>query len=495
MSLNEETRIAPEAVVSPAPGRRLGLALLVIATAQLMLVLDDTIVNVALPSMQRSLHLATSSLSWVISFYALAFGGLLLAGGRAGDLFGRLRVFRLGIIVFALASMAGGFAPSGTALIVARVVQGCGAAIAAPAALSLLATTFPAGPARTRALGVYGAMAGLGSVVGLLLGGALTEYLSWRWVLFINVPIAAGVLTGTGVLVPGERERGTLNLTSAATATLGMGALIYALTRGSTDGWADPGTLASFAAGAVLLLAFLLSERTSRAPMIPPRVVRDRNRGGANAVLLLLGAGMLAMFYLLTLYMQVVRGYSALHTGLAYLPYVAGVSIAAGGLGPRLLGALPARAVVAAGMILCADGLAWYVAALTPTSNYYAVMLPAMLAGGIGTGLTFVGCTVVGMRAVAATDSGIAAGLLNTSVQLGAAIGLAALAAVASTVTSSHLPGHSMAVALTDGYVAGLLTGCVIYTAGALIALVTINARVSAAETAPTTDVITEAGR
>src|SRR6266571_4200118 len=241
MSLSEETRIAPEAAVSPAPGRRLGLALLVIATAQLM----------------------------------------------------------LGIIVFALASMAGGFAPSGTALIAARIVQGCGAAIAAPAALSLLATTFPAGPARTRALGVYGAMAGLGSVVGLLLGGALTEYLSWRWVLFINVPIAAGVLTGTGVLVPGERERGTLNLTSAATATLGMGALIYALTRGSTDGWADPGTLASFAAGAVLLLAFLLSERTSRAPMIPPRVVRDRNRGGANAVLLLLGAGMLAMFYLL----------------------------------------------------------------------------------------------------------------------------------------------------------------------------------------------------
>src|SRR6266571_2337780 len=203
MSLSEETRIAPEAAVSPAPGRRLGLALLVIATAQLM---------------------------------------LLLAGGRAGDLFGRLRVFRLGIIVFALASMAGGFAPSGTALIAARIVQGCGAAIAAPAALSLLATTFPAGPARTRALGVYGAMAGLGSVVGLLLGGALTEYLSWRWVLFINVPIAAGVLTGTGVLVPGERERGTLNLTSAATATLGMGALIYALTRGSTDGWADPGT-------------------------------------------------------------------------------------------------------------------------------------------------------------------------------------------------------------------------------------------------------------
>jgi MFS family permease len=188
---------------APAAPRGLGLALLIIATAQLMLVLDDTIVNVAMPSIQRALHVPTSSLNWVISFYALTFGGLLLAGGRAGDLFGRLRVFRAGIALFALASMAGGFAPNDTALIIARVAQGCGAAFAAPCALSLLATTFPAGPSRTRALGVYGAMGGLGSVVGLLLGGALTEYLSWRWVLFINVPIAVLVLLGTGVLVPG----------------------------------------------------------------------------------------------------------------------------------------------------------------------------------------------------------------------------------------------------------------------------------------------------
>src|SRR5512146_873952 len=296
-------------------GRRLGRALLVIATAQLMLVLDDTIVNVALPDMQHSLHIAAPHLNWVASFYALAFGGLLLAGGRAGALFGRLRMFRTGIIVFALASMAGGFAPDGTVLLTARIVQGCGAAIAAPGALSLLATTFPAGPARTRALGVYGAMAGLGSVAGLLLGGALTTYLSWRWVLFINVPIAVAVLAGTGVLVAGDREHGTLDVPGAVTATLGTGSLIYALTRGSTNGWTDPGTLASFAAAAVLLLP---------------------------------GTGMLAMFYLLTLYLQLVRGYSAIHTGLAYLPVVAGVSVAAGGLGPRLLAALPARAVIAA---------------------------------------------------------------------------------------------------------------------------------------------------
>src|SRR6266700_162701 len=331
----DATHTAAQAAVPPAAGRKLGLALLVIATAQLMLVLDDTIVNVALPSMQHSLHIATPHLNWVASFYALA-------------------------------SMAGGFAPDATALLAARIVQGCGAAIAAPGALSLLATTFPAGPARTKALGVYGAMGGLGSVAGLLLGGALTEYLDWRWVLFINVPIAVLVLIGTGVLVPGDTERGTLDVPGAITATLGIGSLIFALTRGNTNGWNDAGTLASFAAGAVLLAAFVVIERYSRAPMVPPPVVRDRNRGGANAVMLLLGAGMLAMFYLLTLYMQVVRGYSAVHTGLAYLPFVAGVSIAAGGLGPRLLGALPARAVIAAGMALCAGGLAWYVAALTP---------------------------------------------------------------------------------------------------------------------------------
>ncbi len=484
MSLHDRTETAPRAAAPPGAGPNLRLALLVIATAQLMLVLDDTIVNIALPSMQRSLHLATAHLNWVISFYALAFGGLLLVGGRAGDLLGRLKVFRFGIILFTLASLAGGFAPNGTALVAARLVQGCGAAIAAPCALALLATTFSAGPARTKALGVYGAMGGLGSVVGLLLGGALTEYLNWRWVLFINAPIAVLVLIGTGVLVPGDREHGTLDVPGAVTATLGIGSFIYALTRGNTNGWSDAGTLVSFAAGAVLLLAFLLIERGSPAPMVPPRVVRDRNRGGANAVLLLLGAGMLAMFYLLTLYMQVVRGYSAVHTGLAYLPFVAGVGLASGGLGPRLIDALPARAVIAAGMLLCAGGLAWYAAMLTPASNYYAVMLPAMLVGGTGTGLTFVGCTVVGMRGVAPRDTGIAAGLLNTSVQSGSALGLGALAAVASIVTRGHLPGHTVSAALTDGYAAGLLAGSVIFAAGAVVAVLTVNARISAAEAA-----------
>jgi EmrB/QacA subfamily drug resistance transporter len=483
MTLQDKAGIVVPAV-SPETKRKLGIALLVIATAQLMLVLDDTIMNVALPTIQRALHVATPNLNWVITAYVLTFGGLLLAGGRAGDLFGRRRVFRFGLALFALASLTGGLAPNEPTLIGARLVQGVGAAIAAPTALSLLATTFPAGEARNKALGVYGAMGGLGSVVGLLLGGAFTEYASWRWVLFVNVPIAVVVLLSTSVLVAGNRDHGALDLPGAVTATLGIGGVIYAVSRSSTYGWSDPGTIASLAAGAVLLIAFLVVERFSRAPMVPARVLADRNRAGAFTVMLLAGGGMLAMFYFLTLYLQVVRGYAAMHTGLAYLPFVVGIGMAAGGVGPKLLGALPARVVIATGMVLGAGGVAWY-QAITPATNYYAVVLPAMVVSGFGAGLAFIGSTVVAMRNVAPRDTGIAAGLLNTSQQLGGAIGLAALAAVASVVSRSRLASNvGRAAALTDGYKAGLLVGAVIFAVGAVVAFIVINARVAAAEAA-----------
>jgi EmrB/QacA subfamily drug resistance transporter len=482
MEAHDATQTAPPATATPAAGRKLGLALLIIATGQLMLVLDDTIVNVALPSIQRSLHLPTAHLNWVASFYALTFGGLLLAGGRAGDLYGRLRMFRTGLVVFAVASMAGGLAPDGTALIAARLVQGCGAAIAAPGALSLLATTFPAGPARTKALGVYGSMAGLGSVIGLLLGGALTTYLSWRWVLFINVPLAIVVLAGSRTLVTGQREHGWIDVPGAVTATLAIGSIIYGLTSGNTSGWDAPVTLACLAAGAALLATFVVRERTSRAPLVPIAVVRDRNRAGAYTVMLLVGAGMLAMFYLLTLYMQIVRGYSALHTGLAYLPFVVGVGVAAGGLGPRLLARLPARGVIAAGLIVFAGGLVWSGTHLTPTSGYFVAILPGLLAGGVGGGLTFVAATAVGVHGVAPSDSGAAAGLLNTGTQAGAALGLSGLASVAAIVTRSCLPGHSLAAALTDGYCSGLFAGAALFAIGAVVALVAIDARIEAGQ-------------
>ncbi|HXL93450.1 MAG TPA: MFS transporter [Streptosporangiaceae bacterium] len=483
MPLPEDTISAPATGTASAARRKLRLALLVIATAQLMLVLDDTIVNIALPTIQRSLHVPASHLNWVASFYALTFGGLLLAGGRAGDLFGRLRMFRAGLIVFAAASMAGGLAPDSTVLLVARVVQGIGAAIAAPAALSLVTTTFPAGPERTKALSVYGGMAGPGSVIGLLLGGTLVEYVSWRWVLFINVPIAVAVLLGSRILVAGERERGTLDLAGALAATAGIGSIVYGLTSGAASGWSDPVTLACLAGGAVALALLVAREATYRAPLVPLVVLRDRSRAGAYTVMLLLGAGMLAMFYLLTLYMQIVRGYGALHTGLAYLPVIAGTGVAVG-LAPRLLMKLPARAVIAAGLILYAAAMLWGASQLTPDSGYYAVILPALLVAGAGSGLVFVAATAVAVHGVAQQDSGAGAGLLNTGMQVGASLGLSALASIASIVTRHHRAGHTMATALTDGYAWGLMVAALFFAVGAVVAVATVRTRLTADEIA-----------
>jgi EmrB/QacA subfamily drug resistance transporter len=481
MSLSDDTIGAPGAGTASAARRKLGLALLVIATAQLMLVLDDTIVNVALPTIQRSLHMPPSHLNWVASFYALTFGGLLLAGGRAGDLFGRLRMFRVGLIVFAAASMAGGLAPNSAVLLVARVVQGGGAAMAAPAALSLVTTTFPAGPERTKALGVYGGMAGPGSVLGLLLGGTLVEYVSWRWVLFINVPIAVAVLLGSRILVSGGREHGPLDLVGAVTATAGIGSVVYGLTNGAANGWSDPVTLGCFAAGAFALAAFIVRERTYRAPLVPITVLRDRSRAGAYAVMLLLGAAMLAMFYLLTLYLQIVRGYPALRTGLAYLPVIAGTGVAVG-LAPRLLTKLPARAVIAVGLILYAGAMLWCGWQLTPTSDYFAVILPALAVAGAGSGLVFVAATAVAVHGVAPHDSGAAAGLLNMGLQVGASLGLSALASVAGIVTRDHRAGHPIAGALTDGYASGLLVAALFLAVAAVVALATVRTRITADE-------------
>jgi EmrB/QacA subfamily drug resistance transporter len=425
---------------------RLGLALTVIAAAQLMLVLDGTIMNVALPAVQRELDLAPAELSWVVNAYALAFGGLLLVGGRAGDLFGWRRVFRIGLVVFTVASLIGGLAPTKEVLIGARVLQGIGAAIAAPTALSLLATTFPAGPERNRALGVYGTMGGLGSVVGLLLGGALTSYVDWRWVLFVNVPIALAVLAGTGALVAGERERGRVDVVGAVTATGGLGSLVYAITTGS---------LTFLAVAAVSLAGFLVVQYRSPVAMMPPRVLRSRVRAGANVALLLIGAGMFATFYFLTLYMQQVRGYGALRTGLAYLPFAVGMGLSSGALGPRVLARASVRTVAVSGLAMAAAGMTWF-ATLTPTSGYFAVLAPAMLLAGVGLGLAFIATTIAGVDGVAPADTGIAAGLVNTTQQVGGALGLAGLAVVAAAA-SSPVAGYTAAFAVGAGlYVAAL---------------------------------------
>ncbi|MEW2067068.1 MFS transporter [Streptomyces sp. NPDC007346] len=490
MSMQDRTEAAPpgpatpRGSAAPAPsGDKLGLALAVIAAAQLMLVLDNTIVAVALPSMQSALGLSDANLGWVITAYALAFGGLLLAGGRAGDLFGRRRVFRTGLVIFTLASLLGGLAGSGEVLLLARVLQGVGAAIAAPTALSLLASTFPAGPARNKALGVYGAMGGLGSVVGLLLGGALTEYLSWRWVMYINIPIAIAVLIGTGVLKEGERDRGKVDVPGALTATFGFGSLVYGINRAGEKGLGDSTTLIALAVAVVLIVSFVAIQRSSRAPMVPGAVVADKSRAGANAVMFLVGAGMFATFYFLTLYMQIVKGYEPMITGLAYLPFAIGIGIAAGGVGPQLLAKVPERTVISVGLAIGIAGMVW-LSFLEPGQNALAVLLPAQLVCGFGLGLVFVTVTIISVRGVSPEDTGIAAGLINTSQQIGGAVGLAILAATASVITEGKLPGDR-SEALTTGYSYGLLIGGGIYLIALLVTLSTIKATAPQAQHQP----------
>ncbi|MFE2972709.1 MFS transporter [Streptomyces sp. NPDC059340] len=288
----------PDTSGSSSGGRHLGLALFVIAAAQLMVVLDATITNIALPAIQTDLGVSDANLAWVVNSYALAFGGLLLLGGKAGDLFGRRKMFQVGTAVFTLASLLGGLAPNESLLIGARILQGVGAALAAPSALALITTTFPAGKSRNTAMGVYAAMGGLGATVGLLLGGTLTDVLDWRWVFFVNIPIGLAVLAGTRTLVEAERHPGHLDVPGATTGTGGLIALVYGITRGGEDGWTGGLTLVSFAAAAVLLTAFLYLQARTADPMMPLRLFKDRTRSGSYATMLFIGAGMFATFYL-----------------------------------------------------------------------------------------------------------------------------------------------------------------------------------------------------
>ncbi|MEV4222335.1 MFS transporter [Nonomuraea sp. NPDC049725] len=453
-----------------------GLALLVIAAAQLLMVMDGTIVTVGLPVIGAGLGIAETDLDWVLTSYALAFGGLLLAGGRAGDLFGRRRLFRAGLVVFLAASLLGGLAGNAAVLIAARVLQGVGAAIVAPAALSLLTDTFPAGPERNKALGVYGAMGGLGSVAGLLLGGALTEYLGWRWIMFVNVPIALLVLAGTFALMPGTRERGGLDLPGAATVTLALGSLVYAINRAGSHGVGDGLTLVFAAATAALLAAFVLIQRKARTPMLPPGMLADRGRLGANLVMLLMGAGQLATFYFLTLYMQAINQYSPMITGLAYLPFAIGIGLGSGVAGPRLQARASTRTVLITGMAVAAVAMGWF-SLLTPGQNPLLVLLPAQLVAGIGLGIGFVAATIGGVHGVTASHSGIASGLVNTSQQIGGALGLAVLAGVAVAATASRPAGTPLHDALTSGYTAGMLGAGGFYLAAILTAALLLRPR------------------
>jgi EmrB/QacA subfamily drug resistance transporter len=431
-----------EAVRSPAPGaprrgHHPGIALAVIAASQLMVVLDATIVNIALPHIREALNFSTTSLSWVLNAYTLTFGGFLLLGGRAGDILGRRRVFIAGILLFSVASLLGGMATSSGWLLAARALQGVGAAIASPTALALITTNFAEGPARNRAFGVFAAVSGSGAAIGLLAGGMLTSWLSWRWVLFVNVPI--GILLA--MLAPlyiteSERQPGRFDISGAATSTAGMAALVYGFIRSAQEGWSDAWTIASFAAAAVLLASFFLIERRTRQPITPLHLFRDRDRAGSYVIMLALAAALFGMFFFLTLFVQDVLGYSPLKAGFAFLPVTVALIFTAQ-VAARTLPRLGPKPLMTAGAVLAVIGLAW-VSQISVSSGYVDGILGPMLIFGLGMGLLFVPLTIVAVSGVAPRESGAASSLLNVMQQVGGALGLSILVTVFGTASRNE---------------------------------------------------------
>jgi len=448
------TAAASNATATPsqgAPTRRLGLALAVIATAQLMVVLDATIVNVALPHIQTALGFSGTNLEWVVNAYALAFGGLLLLGGRSGDLLGRRRIFIAGILLFTLASLLGGFATDQAWLLGARVLQGVGGAFAAPTALSLIAVNFPEGPPRNRAMGVYAAMSIAGGAVGLIAGGLLVSLLSWRWVFFVNVPIGLAVaLLAPRVLGESERRRGRFDLPGAITGSLGLAALVYGLSSAATSPngvshWGDTKVIVSLAAAVVLLVTFGWIEVRSRSALVPLRVLRSRDRTGSYLVSLCIGTGLFGMFFFLTLFLQNVWGYSALRTGVAYLPMVAMIMVASG-VASQLVSRIGARPLMIAGSLLSTGGMFW-LAQITEHSHYVSGLLGPMMVTATGMGLIFVPLSLVALTKVANNDAGVASSLLNVGQQVGGALGLAVLGTVAWSAVANSLRSQAAAAA------------------------------------------------
>ncbi|GLY82345.1 MFS transporter [Actinoallomurus iriomotensis] len=428
--------------------RHPGISLAVIVACQLMVVLDATVVFVALPKIQLSLHFSATGLSWVSNAYSLTFGGLLLLGGRAGDILGRRRVFVTGIAVFTLASLAGGFATSAAWLLAARAVQGAGAALAAPGALALITTNFAEGPERNRALSIFSATSSAGASVGLILGGVLTDWASWRWVLFVNVPVGALVLLLAPVfLEETERHRGRLDLAGAVTSVTGMVALVYAFIRAADAGWGDTTTLLAIAAGVVLLAAFVAVEARAAQPVVPLRLFADRARAGAYSGMLLLAAAMFGMFFFLVQFLQNSLGFSPLKAGLAFLP-MTGLLFGVARLAPRLVPRFGARRLMLAGLPVMLAGMGW-LTRLSASSGYAGALLGPLILFGVGAGIVFLPLTLTILSGVRREDSGAASGLLQTMQQVGGALGMAVLVSVFGTASRHGGAVHGTAVAFT----------------------------------------------
>jgi len=437
MSSSPQPTSAPGATTPEQGGGGSAIALLVIASCQLMVVLDITIVNIALPDIQRSLDFSTTSLAWVVNAYTLTFGGLLLLGGRAGDILGRRRVFIFGVLLFVLASLLGGLAQNEVQLLAARAVQGVGGAIASPTSLALISTTFREGPERNRAFGVFAAVSAGGGAIGLLAGGILVQYLNWRWVLFVNVPIGLLIALATPHWIKeSERHPGHFDITGALTSTVGMVLLVYGFIRAAQEGWRDALTLASFAASVVVLALFVLVERRSRQPITPLHMFADRNRAGTYGIMLCLAAAIFGMFFFLTLFVQNVLDFSPLAAGLAFLPISAVIAVGAG-LASRFLPRFGPKPFMVVGAILAAAGLAW----LTLTdihSTYAGSVLGPMLVFSLGMGMEFVSLTLMALSNVQVQETGAASGLLNATQQVGGSLGLSILVTMFGTASTNE---------------------------------------------------------
>jgi EmrB/QacA subfamily drug resistance transporter len=450
-------------------------ALALIVTAQFMVILDVAIVNVALPSIKSDLKFSETNLQWVISAYAILFGGTLLLGGRLADLLGRRRLFAAGLALFAASSLLCGLAWSEESLIAFRALQGLGGALLAPAALSLLMTTFVEGRERNLALGIYGAASGSGAAVGVLLGGLLTSYLSWSWIFFINVPVAVAAIALTPLLLRESRSAVDrhFDLPGAASVTAGLMLLVYATTRAATDGWGAPTTLTLFAGAAALIVAFVLIELRSRSPLLPLRMFRLRTLTGANAAMAIVGAVAFSEFFVLTLYLQGVLHYSAVQSGAAFAAFALSVVVTSNAA-QAVVGRIGVRPTLTVGLLASAVSVAW-LARLPVDGRYFWDLFPAFVLGGAGMGLSFVPVTIASLTGVERSDAGVASGLINTSRQIGGAIGIAAVSAIAATSTSNYADAHavsgSSAAALDHGFQTALyvLTGLLL--AGALIAV------------------------
>jgi EmrB/QacA subfamily drug resistance transporter len=454
--------------------------LAVVAVAQFMVILDASIVNVALPTIKRDVGFSEQSLSWILNAYTLTFGGFLLLGGRLADRLGRRRLFMAGIALFSLASLVCGLSQSEGELLVARGAQGLGGAMVSPAALSIILTTFAEGRERNRALAVWGAIAGAGGAVGLLLGGVLVEALSWRWVFFVNVPIGAVVLALAPRIIPESRSeamaKSGYDVEGAVAATLGTTALVFTLIKADSWGWTSGRTIIGLIVAAVVIAAFVVIERRHEDPLVPLRIFSNRSLSASNATLLVMVAALFAMFFFVTLYLQQVLGFSALKTGVAYLP-LSLTLIGASAVASRFVDRFTPKPILVAGLLISTVGFV-FLTSVSGHGDYGSHVVPAMIILGIGFGMAFVPVTIAGTSGVAAEDSGLASGLLNTTQQVGGSLGLAILSSVATSRTTSALhTGLALPAALTHGFKGAFVVGAVLCAMGAVFTIVLLPGR------------------